>query len=473
MAPKVKNGITLRWVINGFGTVLLLMILLEFLIIFALRMDTYRSVEDALFTRADALRGQILRMAESGNFDMESSSRSFAENFTEKQRMELQMVKKDGTVLYSSSGFLPEQMKIDESKDFCDAVASEDGYGACRSRSPSGEHVFSVCAAAYSGEELIGAVRCVASLTLVEHQLRISELISIGGGLLVLVLVALSGSYFVSSIVEPIKDLSGMARRIAMGDYGCRLKRRSDDEIGSLCDAINYMASEIEAAERMKNDFISSVSHELRTPLTAIKGWSETMQNGMDDPELMKTGMSILTAETDRLTRIVEELLDFSRMQNDKLVLQMQPVDLDAELYDAVLLMRERATEENVKLEYVENEGLPTVTADPARLKQVFINILDNAIKYNRPGGAVRVEAANMGQKVQIVISDTGMGISAEDLSKVKTKFFRADHSRPGTGIGLALADEIVRGHHGRMDIESRLGEGTTVTLTLPVHFRG
>lgn len=469
----MKKGITLRWIINGFGAVLLLVILLEFLIVFALRMDTYRSVEEALFSRADALRGQILRMAENGSFDMESSSRPFAEDFTDKQTMELQMVKKDGTVLYSSSGFLPEQTEIGDSRDYREAMVSGKDYGACRSRSPSGEHILSLCAAVYSGEELIGSVRCVVSLTLVDRQLWINVLAAIGGGLLVLFLVALSGSYFVSSIIDPIKEVGRAARRIAMGDYRYRLKRRSDDEIGDLCDTINYMAGEIEAAERMKNDFISSVSHELRTPLTAIKGWSETMQNGMDDPELMKTGIGILMAETDRLTGIVEELLDFSRMQNDKLVLQLQPVDIGAELDEAVLLMRERSAEEGVELYYVENEGLPVITADPARLKQVFINILDNAIKYNRRGGMVRVEAANMGQKIQIVISDNGIGISGEDLPKVKTKFFRADHSRPGSGIGLALADEIVRSHHGRMDIESELGTGTTVTLTLPVHFRG
>lgn len=473
MFPKMKKGITLRWILNGFGVVLLLVLLLEFLIIFALRMDAYRSVEDALFSRADALRGQILRMAEGSGFDMTGSSRPLAEDFTDKQKMELQMVKNDGTVLYSSTGFLPEQTQIGDSRDYQEAVNSAGGYGASRSRSASGEHILSLCAAAYSGGELIGVVRCVVSLTLVDRQLWVNILIAVGGGVLVLFLVALSGSYFVSSIIDPIKEVGRAARRIAMGDYRYRLKRRSDDEIGDLCDTINYMAGEIEAAERMKNDFISSVSHELRTPLTAIKGWSETMQNGLDDPELMKTGVSILTAETDRLAHIVEDLLDFSRMQNDKFVLALQPVDIGAELSEAVLLMRERAAEQNVRLIYVENDGLPTVTADPARLKQVFINLLDNAVKYNRPGGTVRVEAANMGQKIQIVVGDTGVGISAEDLPKVKMKFFRADHSRPGSGIGLALADEIIRGHHGRMDIESEPGVGTTVTLTLPVHFRG
>ena len=151
MFPKMKKGITLRWILNGFGVVLLLVLLLEFLIIFALRMDAYRSVEDALFSRADALRGQILRMAESGSFDMTSSSRPLAEDFTDKQKMELQMVKNDGTVLYSSTGFLPEQTQIGDSRDYQEAVNSAGGYGANRSRSASGEHILSLCTAAYSG----------------------------------------------------------------------------------------------------------------------------------------------------------------------------------------------------------------------------------------------------------------------------------------------------------------------------------
>jgi signal transduction histidine kinase len=109
--------------------------------------------------------------------------------------------------------------------------------------------------------------------------------------------------------------------------------------------------------------------------------------------------------------------------------------------------------------------------ADPARLKQVFINVVDNAIKYSGRDGRVRIEAAQMGSRLQIVISDNGVGISPEDLPKVKTRFFRADHARPGSGIGLAVADEIMRRHGGSLDIDSEVGKGTTVTLTLPLRF--
>ena len=469
---KLKKGITRRWLFNGFGIVLVMLVLLELVSFFTLRFYTYRRVEDELFVRADALGGQLARLAEDSSFRMESASRSFVENFVEKETMELQMVRADGLILYSSSGFLPEQTRISGESDYRGAVADADGYGVYRGRS-SGESVMALCMAVRRGDTVVGLVRCVVSLTLVNRQMMGVVSLLIGAGLLVMFFVALSGSYFVGSIINPIKEVGRAARRIAMGDYNYRLKRRYDDEIGELCDTINYMAGEIENAEKMKNEFISSVSHELRTPLTAIKGWSETMAGGLDDPELMKVGISIITSETERLTGIVEELLDFSRMQNGKLTLQLQRVDVGAELQEVVLLMRERAAEEGVTIRYVETEGLPFIVADPDRLKQVFINVLDNAIKYSGRGGSVRVEAADMGQKVQIVMSDSGVGISREDLAKVKTKFFRANHTRPGSGIGLALADEIVRRHHGRLDIDSELGRGTTVTLTLPLYFRG
>lgn len=470
---KLKKGITRRWLFNGFGIVLIMLVLLEAVSIFALRFYTYRSVEDELFARADVLSGQLARLAEDSSFHMESASRNFVENFVEKETLELQMVRSDGLILYSSSGFLPEQTQLRESGDYRAAMTAEDGYGVFRGRSSSGESIMALCMTVRQGDTVVGLVRCVVSLTLVNRQMMGVVSLLVGAGLLVMFFVALSGSYFVGSIINPIKEVGRAARRIAMGDYHYRLSRRYDDEIGELCDTINYMAGEIEAAEQVKNEFISSVSHELRTPLTAIKGWSETMASGLDDPELIKTGMSIISSETERLTGIVEELLDFSRMQNGKLTLQLQRVDVGAELQEVVLLMRERAVVEGVTIRYVETEGLPFIVADPDRLKQVFINVLDNAIKYSGRGGSVRVEAADMGQKVQIVMSDNGVGISREDLAKVKTKFFRANRTRPGSGIGLALADEIMHRHHGRLDIDSELGRGTTVTLTLPLHFRG
>ena len=239
--------------------------------------------------------------------------------------------------------------------------------------------------------------------------------------------------------------------------------------MGDLCDTINYMAGEISAAERMQNDFISSVSHELRTPLTAIKGWSETLrQGGAADEELMNKGLEVISSEAERLSGIVEELLDFSRMQGGHMTMRFGRMDVLAELEEAVVLFRERAKREDIDLVYIEGENLSPITGDKDRLKQVFINIIDNAIKYSNAGGRVRIEAVQMGGNVQIVISDSGVGIPKSDLPNIKNKFYKANRTRPGSGIGLALADEIIRRHKGRLEIDSEEGVGTTVTITLP-----
>ena len=249
------------------------------------------------------------------------------------------------------------------------------------------------------------------------------------------------------------------------------MEKKYNDEIGDLCDTINYMAGELGTTEKMKNDFISSVSHELRTPLTAIKGWGETLMalDPVKDREMMEKGMDVIIGESERLSGIVEELLDFSRLQSGRLTMKMEKIDILAELGEAVFMFQERSKRENIELIYYEPELLPVVMGDRNRLKQVFVNILDNAFKYSDAGGRVRVEAEEGDGEIRVVISDTGCGISAEDLSKVKEKFYKANHTRRGSGIGLAVADEIIRMHGGSLELRSVESSGTDVIITLPV----
>lgn len=192
-------------------------------------------------------------------------------------------------------------------------------------------------------------------------------------------------------------------------------------------------------------------------------------QAGPEDTELLEKGLDVIAGEAERLSGIVEELLDFSRMQGGHLSMKFGRMDVIAELEEAVFLFRDKAEKSGLTLQYIDPPAMPAVLGDKDRLKQVFINVLDNAIKYSNPGGKVRVEAADMGGHVQVVISDTGVGIPKEDLPNIKAKFYKANKTRPGSGIGLALADEIIRRHKGRLEIESEEGVGTTVIITLPV----
>ena len=316
----------------------------------------------------------------------------------------------------------------------------------------------------------MGAIRYVVSLEEADRKIFISISFVCLIGVLILFFIFVSSTYFLRSIVRPVKEISTTAKRIAQGDFEARINKFYDDEIGDLCDTINYMAGELGTSDRMKNDFISSVSHELRTPLTAIKGWAETMQlDGCMDLKTVQKGLSIIIKETERLNGIVEEVLDFSRIQQDRMVLIMDRIDILAELDESIYMQRERANSENKHIVYDEPEMLPPVIGDRNRLRQVFINIIDNALKYSSPGGVVNVSIEQADDQIVIVIADNGCGIPAEHLPKVKQKFYKANQTVRGSGIGLAVADEIIKLHKGTLNIDSIENVGTTVTISIPI----
>ena len=316
----------------------------------------------------------------------------------------------------------------------------------------------------------------------VNNRILIFSLIIIAIGLIVISLVIISGFFFIRSIVKPIRRLSEAAAQIAQGDFSAskKIDHKYDDEIGDLCDAVSDMAKDLETTEQMKNDFISRVSHELRTPLTAIKGWAETMQlseRGKLDRRTFDRGIGVIIKESSRLTSIVEELLDFSRIQSGRMVLVNEKLDILAEFDETVYMLKERAVSAGKHLLYDEPEAVyPPVYGDRNRLKQVFLNVLDNALKYTPAQGVVAAQVIYSKDEpdiIKIVITDSGCGIPAEDLPKVKEKFYKANQTVGGSGIGLAVADEIMNLHNGSLDIESGEGVGTTVTLTFPVYKEG
>ena len=315
----------------------------------------------------------------------------------------------------------------------------------------------------------IVAMRLVTSLTLVDRSILKLAVLSLSVAAAILVFSVWSGMFFVRSIVRPIGEIEQTAAKMAQGNLDMRISNKYDDEIGKLAGTINHMAGELDKTERIKNEFISSVSHELRTPLTSIKGWVETMSTIRDpaDPNYQR-GLQVIANETDRLYDMVEELLDFSRMQNG-LSLECEKLDLAAEVSDAVLTMTPRARQEGLALRWEEPEAPVPVHADAARLKQVFINVLDNAVKYSPPGGTITVELLQDGHNAFLNFTDEGRGIAPEDLENVKTKFYKGKGAVRGSGIGLAVVDEIVTAHGGSLSLQSEVGRGTTVTVRLPL----
>ncbi|MBP0958159.1 MAG: HAMP domain-containing histidine kinase [Oscillospiraceae bacterium] len=427
----------------------------------------YNSAKQYISSRLNMISGMLSQYYADNPASFTSEVRSIVENWSEKNKMELMTVSGGGQVSMTSSGFAPTFDVL--TQDYYDALQSGNS-GTFTGRLPSGEKVIAISIVTPDTAGEFSVIRLVASTERVDR--HIAALIIIAAVICgaILALMMFSGMYFVKSIVIPVRQLGSTARRYARGDFSVRIPVQSDDEIGELCDIVNKMADELSQSEAMRNEFISGVSHELRTPLTAIKGWAETIGSMPDDSETIVKGMRVITSETERLSQMVEELLDFSRMQNGKFTLNKGNVDILAELGDAVLIYAEKAKKEGIELVYAEPEDLPAVYGDRNRLRQVFINVIDNAIKYSEKGGLVTVQAILADEnKIEIEVSDTGCGISPEDLPKIKTKFFRANHNKRGSGIGLAVADEIITMHSGTLEVFSEQGMGTTVVIMLPV----
>ena len=463
-----KKGIARRWLFNSLGVMILLFTACIAALSFVVQSYAYNGIQMTLIGRSDELP-TVLSGSMKTVSEFNAAARSYTENFPDKDLMEVMAVSRSGSILSTSSGFAPDQ---NQSKpDFESALHSENGYGYWIGKLASGEKVMAVSRVARGANgAVLGAVRYIVSMERADRQITYVVLVLIGIGVLILVLVTLSGIYFVRSIITPIRELNATAEKIAKGDFDVRVKKEKDDELGALCDSINDMAAELGTAEKMKNDFISSVSHELRTPLTAIKGWAETLADEeRPDPQTLHKGMEVIGKETERLSGMVEELLDFSRMQSGRMAMVMDRMDLVAELDDAVLMFDQRAAREKIEIRYEEPEDFIIVMGDHNRLKQVFVNILDNAFKHTPGGGAVSISVRRIGEEATVTIADTGEGIKPEDLPQVKTKFYKGDSTKRGSGIGLAVADEIVTRHGGRLEIGSIYQKGTTVTITLPL----
>ncbi len=461
----IRNSIAGRWMFNTLSVVGILLVIANVCIYYFTRQYYYGSAENYVVSEANATATVLSRLYEDMAVNYSTEVRELIEGFDKKEQMEMMSINKNGEVTLSSSGFSPDESY--NMPDYDMAMKSEDGVGIFHGYE-NGENIIAVTVTIAQPSSSYNALRYVTSMKQIDGQLGTIMLAAVIVSVAVILLVISSGMYFVKSICVPLMQISVTAKKLAKGDFSERIAIRNNDEIGELSRVFNDMADELENSEAIKNDFISSVSHELRTPLTAIKGWSETLQAGYDEDTYRK-GMTVITHETGRLEGMVEELLDFSRIQNGRFSLQMANIDIIAELDDALLIYTDKARKENKTIHYTEPEFLCVVYGDKNRLRQVFINVIDNAIKYSDPGGSVDISVEKGTDTLTITVADTGIGIAASDLPKVKAKFYKADNTRRGSGIGLAVADEIISMHGGTLDIDSVLGKGTTVTITLPL----
>ncbi len=466
------QGITMRWLINILGVIAVFFLIVFIVSTFAIKTYYYDSVTNIVKSGASTTAANYFSMYLENGSTLEVSTADFVENYSYKDRTTVWIIDADGNVIASSSGFSVDKMEM---QDYTEAQISEDGTGKWVGKLPSGEKVMAISRVITKNGMEVGAVRVLTSLEKVDNQIATMCLLIAIGLLIVFAIIILSNLFFIRSIIFPIQEVTDTTKLIAKGNFNARIEKKYDDEIGDLCDSINSMAEEISTADKMKNDFLSTISHELRTPLTSIKGWAETLTTGNNvrHDEITDKGLKIIVSESGRLEGFVEELLDFSRLQSGRMKLRLEKCDIIAELDETIFTFKDRAMREGIEVKYSAPFTAAPANADTNRLKQVFLNILDNALKYSNPKGKIFVKAefAQKDEKnfIKIAIVDQGCGISAQDLPHVKEKFYKANLSVKGSGIGLAVTNELVELHGGTLDIDSVENSGTFVTIMLPL----
>jgi two-component system phosphate regulon sensor histidine kinase PhoR len=297
----------------------------------------------------------------------------------------------------------------------------------------------------------------------------------------VIILIAISGiSFFVSRrLSRPIKEMAFIAQEIRNGNLEKRIDKHSNDEMGLLAESLNSMVDKLNAditklkkLERVRSEFLGNVSHELRTPIFAIQGMLETLLNGaLDDKEVSKEFMERALVNTQRLNTLLGDLIEISRIESGEMKMSFRYFEVREFLEQVVAEMQQAARQRNIMLTLEGDMNFYEVLGDKERLKQVMVNLIDNAIKYNQPNGNVIVSYKRTNDSVLISVSDTGVGIPDEHLPRIFERFYRVDKERSreagGTGLGLAIVKHIVEAHGSKVEVQSNVGTGSSFSFTL------
>ena len=462
------RGLRQRWMFSAVLPILLLLVLAVALFSVGVQEYYYNAMRSGLESRARIAAETFTGYGVKSYSEYYRLASYSAETFEEKDTIELQFINTNGRVQVSSygltAGTLPGTSDVDS------AIGGK--MASFQGRDPqTGENILAVSYPLFFNSRVVGVLRYLTSLREAQHRVLVESLLASAAALVCMALIAASNAIFINNVVQPVAVVSDAARRISGGSYGIMIENRYRDELGELVDNINDMSLKISQAEKIQQEFISSVSHELRTPLTAISGWAETLSA---DPganiDQTKRGLGIILKESRRLTTMVEELLEFTKMQDGRFTLRVESVDLAGELEDAVYTYFELFRQEGIEVSYKgPDEDVTPVVADSERMKQVFCNVLDNAAKHGGSGKRIDVSAAQEGGSFVIRVRDYGPGIPEAELPFVKQKFYKGSSRARGSGIGLAVCDEIVRLHGGTFDIANADGGGAVVTIAIPL----
>lgn len=465
---KKLAGLEKRWFLNNVSYMIALAVVCVATITISISVYYYSNIRSSLENKARTTTDFFGNYISQSYNEYYQSCIKFAQTFEDKDNLELQFISTSGKIVASSYGQWAGQPP--QTGDVADAIATQK-IAHFQGRDPqTGERILAVSSPMiYTNGEVIGVLRYVTSLKNADRQVMLTALVAVGVGLVFIAFMLFTSSFFIRSILEPVSQITATAKRIAAGSYGVLIPKQYDDEIGELADTINDMSVKISQSEKTQSEFISSVSHELRTPLTAISGWGETLLSDDTLSQQTRRGMLIILREARRLTGMVEELLEFTRMQDGRFTLSVEKADILAEFEDTVFMYGSRLKQEGITLEYEPSDGeIPEIPCDVARMRQVFLNILDNAAKHGGEGKRIVASISHEPPSVVVRIRDFGPGIPEEELPHVKMKFYKGSSKARGSGIGLAVCEEIVSMHGGSLTLENAEGGGTLVTISIP-----
>ena len=462
----MKNKIGKRLVKSFLIIILITISIIDIFLLFAFSFYYYNNISKELVSRMEL----SLEIYKRDYSDKSLEDLIYEDNdiLFSNTNAEVQILDKEGNLLLDSIGRLASN-PIRTS----DVLAAEKGeIKSWRGEdSQTGESIMSVSGPIKNNSgETMGYLRFISSLEEANSAILKAVISLLIFTLFVALVTTMFSLLIAKSIVRPILELTEVANTMLKGNYEEKAKVFEDDEIGELAKTLNAMSDEIINKDRIKNDFISSISHELRTPLTSIKGWAVVLKDAKEDEkDLIEDGLNIIENEADRLAKMVEELLDFSRYISGRITLDKEVFDITQTCLDISKQMKPRAKSNNIELiTEVPKESI-LINADENRIKQLLINLLDNAIKFTSVKGWVKFQMLVENNFVQIMVSDNGMGMTKEELIHVKEKFYKGKHSKSHSGIGLSISDEITKLHNGNLEIFSEENIGTTVKVSLPI----
>ena len=463
-----SGGLRRRWLINTAGVVFLLGLVCVMAVTASFAAYYYSNMQSDMEDRAETTTKFFANYLDQNYNSFYQSCITYAQTFEDRNILELQFINNQGDLVASSYG--PWAGQAPNTPEIQEAVSKRGAIPFTGKDPSTGERIMAVSSPMiYSNGEVIGVLRYVTSMRLVNQQIAVVALVCLLVLMMVLMVVLLSSRYYIRSIMIPVAEITEKAKRIAGGSYGVQIQTKYQDEIGMLAATINEMSSKIAQNEKMQAEFISQLSHELRTPLTVINGWSETLMADENMDADTRQGMKIISSEAERLTEMVMDLLDFTRMQDGRMTLSVEPTDIRDEFEDTVYMYGSRLKQDGIQLHYIENdEDIPEIVCDPKRLRQVFLNILDNAAKHGGEGKRIEASISWENEEAVVRIRDFGPGIPEDEIPLVKKKFYKGSSKARGTGIGLAVCDEIVEMHGGTLTLENAEGGGTLVTIRLP-----